>query len=776
MIEFRDKTAKKYGLDMIEYINEEGVKKGINPFDHGSAYTDIMKTQALKQALDKYGFTAAFGGGRRDEEKSRAKERILSFRNAQHWDPKNQRPEMWKLFNTKIQKGEEVRVFPLSNWTEADIWEYIERENIEIPSLYFAKERPVVYRDGNIIMVDDDRMKLRPGEKIEMKSVRFRTLGCYPLTGGVESTADTLPEIIEETLSAVSSERTTRVIDNEAAGSMERRKRRDTSKMSGLLKFITCGSVDDGKSTLIGHILYDSKLLYADQEKALELDSKVGSRGGAIDYSLLLDGLMAEREQGITIDVAYRYFTTDKRSFIVADTPGHEEYTRNMAVGASFADLAVILIDAKQGVLVQTRRHARICALMGIRYFVFAVNKMDLVGYDEKRFNEIVEQINELSSELSLPNITIIPVSATEGDNVTKKSENIPWYKGPALLTYLEDIDIAEDNTEAGFYMPVQRVCRPDHTFRGFQGQIEDGEIHVGDEINTLPSNETAKVKSIHVGFDTVDSAQKGQPVTIQLDREVDVSRGCVLTVDSGAKVASSITATLLWMDDDELYNGKNFFVKLGTKMIPGTVTHIDYTIDVNTGEQKSADTLAKNGIAVCRIAFADRIVVDEFKKHKTLGELILIDRVTDMTSACGVVEEVHTEETGLYEGRVDRNVRAAIKGQKAVIVPFAAGNVTRDFVESVEKKLSIDGRHTYLYAPDVREDVNAILKHLHHAGIIVLLFASEQQIAGIKVEGAEIYSGDWNADGELDADEIADEIRKESVYDAAQVHDGNYI
>ena len=218
--------------------------------------------------------------------------------------------------------------------------------------------------------------------------------------------------------------------------------------MSGLLKFITCGSVDDGKSTLIGHILYDSKLLYADQEKALELDSKVGSRGGAIDYSLLLDGLMAEREQGITIDVAYRYFTTDKRSFIVADTPGHEEYTRNMAVGASFADLAVILIDAKQGVLVQTRRHARICALMGIRYFVFAVNKMDLVGYDEKRFNEIVEQINELSSELSLPNITIIPVSATEGDNVTKKSENIPWYEGPALLTYLEDIDIAEDNTE----------------------------------------------------------------------------------------------------------------------------------------------------------------------------------------------------------------------------------------------------------------------------------------------------------------------------------------
>ncbi len=226
MIEFRDRIAKEKGIEMLEYINQDGVKQGINPFDHGSAYTDIMKTQALKQALDKYGFTAAFGGGRRDEEKSRAKERIFSFRNENHaWDPKNQRPEMWKLYNSRIKKGQEVRVFPLSNWTEKDIWQYIKRENIEIPSLYFAKERPVVYRDGNIIMVDDDRMKLRPDEKIQMKSVRFRTLGCYPLTGGVESTADTLDEIIDETLSAVSSERTTRVIDNEAAGSMERRKR-----------------------------------------------------------------------------------------------------------------------------------------------------------------------------------------------------------------------------------------------------------------------------------------------------------------------------------------------------------------------------------------------------------------------------------------------------------------------------------------------------------------------------------------------------------------------
>lgn len=550
--------------------------------------------------------------------------------------------------------------------------------------------------------------------------------------------------------------------------------------MSGLLKFITCGSVDDGKSTLIGHILYDSKLLYADQEKALELDSKVGSRGGAIDYSLLLDGLMAEREQGITIDVAYRYFTTDKRSFIVADTPGHEEYTRNMAVGASFADLAVILIDAKQGVLVQTRRHARICALMGIKYFVFAVNKMDLVGYDEGRFNEITAQIKELSEELNLNNITIIPVSATEGDNVTKKSDNITWYKGPALLSYLEDVDIASEDFAKGFYMPVQRVCRPDHTFRGFQGQIESGSIKVGDEVTALPSNETANIKSIYVGNTKADEAQKGQPVTIQLDKEVDVSRGCVLSVKSGAKVASSVTATLLWMDDDTLYNGKNFFVKLGTKMIPGTVTHIDYAIDVNTGEKKAAATLEKNGIAVCKLAFADKIVVDEFKKNKTLGEFILIDRVTDMTSACGVVEAVDTSDGGLYEGKIDRNVRAAVKGQTAIVVPFnASSKVTRDYVEHVEKQLILDGRHTYLYAPGKDDDVNIVnivIKHLHHAGIIVLVYADKEITDNIDVKGIQIYDVLGEVSDDASANDVAGLIRKKSAFDGTSVHDGSHI
>lgn len=411
--------------------------------------------------------------------------------------------------------------------------------------------------------------------------------------------------------------------------------------MKGLLKFITCGSVDDGKSTLIGHILYDSKLLYADQEKALILDSKVGSRGGAIDYSLLLDGLMAEREQGITIDVAYRYFTTEQRSFIVADTPGHEEYTRNMAVGASFADLAVILVDASQGVLVQTRRHARICALMGIQYFVFAVNKMDLIGYDQEKFQAIEKQIQKLKEELALYDVKVIPLSATEGDNVTKKSDNIPWYTGVPLLAYLEQVDVSSKTKEEGFYLPVQRVCRPNHTFRGFQGQIESGSIQVGDEVVTLPSNEKAAVKSILIGDREADLAEAGQPVTIQLNKEVDVSRGCVLTKDTAISSAKEFEASILWMDDETLTSGKEYLVKLGTKLIPGIVTEIHYKIDVNTGEHVPAEGLSKNEIADCTILLDENIVLDRFASHKTLGEFILIDRVSNMTSACGVVENV---------------------------------------------------------------------------------------------------------------------------------------
>lgn len=548
--------------------------------------------------------------------------------------------------------------------------------------------------------------------------------------------------------------------------------------MKGLLKFITCGSVDDGKSTLIGHILYDSKLLYADQEKALELDSKVGSREGKIDYSLLLDGLMAEREQGITIDVAYRYFTTDNRSFIVADTPGHEEYTRNMAVGASFADLAVILVDAKQGVLVQTRRHARICALMGIRYFVFAVNKMDLVGYDEKVFAKIQEQIAELTKELDLQNVTIIPVSATEGDNVTVKSPNMPWYNGQALLSYLEQVDITAAAKEQGFYMPVQRVCRPNHEFRGFQGQIEAGNIHVGDAITTLPSNEQAHVKSIHVGDKNVDAAQEGQPVTIQLDREVDVSRGCVLSVDSGIKTAAAVTAMILWMDDDALENGKNFFIKLGTKMIPGLVTKIVSLIDVNTGEKKEVSSLHKNEIAVCEIAFADRIVADTFAAHKTLGELILIDRVTNMTSACGVVTELHADEDGLEEKKVNKKLRSALNGQSAVTVEFPVGQhgITLELAEQVEKQLSAEGRHTYLYAPEADEPVETVLHHLTEAGVVVLLVLDEAFAGKTFAQDDKTYYRNWQTDGTLTVSEAAEFVKKVSSYAAGVSVHGDFI
>lgn len=422
--------------------------------------------------------------------------------------------------------------------------------------------------------------------------------------------------------------------------------------MKNLLKFITCGSVDDGKSTLIGHILYDTKKLYTDQEQALELDSKVGSRGGEIDYSLLLDGLMAEREQGITIDVAYRYFTTDNRSFIVADTPGHEEYTRNMAVGASFADLAIILVDASQGVLVQTRRHARICALMGICYFVFALNKMDLVDYSEEKFRKIEADIQALAQELKLYSVKIIPVSATAGDNLTQHSDAMPWYTGTTLLNYLENVDIDEASHEEGFYMPVQRVCRPNHTFRGFQGQIEAGEISVGDEIHVQPSEETAHVKSILVGDKDAQTARAGQPVTIQLDREIDVSRGRVLTKDSHITCAKAFQATLLWMDDEPLTEGKEYFVKVGTRTIAGEIRSIRYKTDVNTGEQVQAHSLKKNEIAYCDITVAEEIPVDTFEKHKTLGEVLFIDRVTNMTSACGVVEAL------VQDSSADRTVQ----------------------------------------------------------------------------------------------------------------------
>lgn len=460
--------------------------------------------------------------------------------------------------------------------------------------------------------------------------------------------------------------------------------------MNGLLKFITCGSVDDGKSTLIGHILYDTKLLYADQEKALELDSRVGSRGGEIDYSLLLDGLMAEREQGITIDVAYRYFTTDRRSFIVADTPGHEEYTRNMAVGASFADLAVILVDATKGILVQTRRHARICALMGIQYFVFAVNKMDLAGYAKEPFERICTHIGELKNNLGLQNVKIIPLSATEGENVTRKSELMGWYNGESLLDYLETVEIDTVSREEGFYLPVQRVCRPDHTFRGFQGQIEAGELREGDELTSLPSGTQAAVKAIYVGEDRVAHAVRGQPVTVELDREIDVSRGSVLAKGAALHTVSRFDATLLWMDDDRFINSRTLFVKAGTRLVPGKITGIRYIIDANTGEHRNAQSLQKNELALCSIELSSPAVLDTFSNHRTLGELILIDRVTNATSACGVIESIiDSHDRGVTE--VSPEVRAKYMGQTPFLI--LAGDARK--AGEIELELLSQGMHT---------------------------------------------------------------------------------
>lgn len=482
--------------------------------------------------------------------------------------------------------------------------------------------------------------------------------------------------------------------------------------MKSLLKFITCGSVDNGKSTLIGHMLYDAKLLFADQAEALELDSKIGSREGEIDYSLLLDGLMAEREQGITIDVAYRYFTTERRSFIVADTPGHEEYTRNMAVGASFADLAIILVDATSGVVTQTRRHARICALMGIKHFVLAVNKMDLIGFDKTRFEEIREEFLQMTYGFNLESVQVIPVSATEGDNVTKKSMNTLWYDGLPLLPYLEQVDVSEKKVDNGFILPVQRVSRPNHTFRGFQGQIEAGQVQVGDELLILPSREKANVKSILVTDREVDVAKAGQPVTVQLDREVDVSRGCVLTTSESLQVTDMFSATILWMDDTPLVAGRNYLVKVGTKTLPGTVLAIKHRIDINTGKLIPVDRIFKNELAKCDISVSENMVFDKFENNQALGGLILIDRVSHMTSACGVIDHALRRSTNVVwqETDITREIRAKQKGQKPLTLWFTglSGSGKSTLANEVEKRLVAMGYHTMLLDGDnVRHGLN---------------------------------------------------------------------
>ncbi len=483
--------------------------------------------------------------------------------------------------------------------------------------------------------------------------------------------------------------------------------------MKSLLKFITCGSVDDGKSTLIGHMLYDAKLIFTDQKKTLELDSKLGSNEGKIDYSLLLDGLIAEREQGITIDVAYRYFTTSKRSFIVADCPGHEQYTRNMAVGASFADAAVILVDAANGIVKQTKRHTQICALMGIKHIILAVNKMDLVNYDKNIFSEIAKNFQQFCAPLGINTIQIIPVSATVGDNITTKSAKTPWYNDSTLLEYLETLDIAKNSMDSsGFAMSVQRVCRPNSKFRGFQGEINSGTIKIGEKITVLPSAEDATVTKILIGNKDSEWAENGQPVTICTDKEVDISRGSVLVKNYSPNINNLLTATILWMDNNKLIVGRNYLIKCGTQTFSAHVIKIKYKIDINTGNHIKTDFIYRNELAEVDIAISEKIIFDSFTRNPVLGSFILIDRVSNMTSACGVI--LHDIRRGnnvvWHNTAVTREFRANQKGQKPLTIWFTglSGSGKSTIANALEVRLTAMNKHTILLDGDnIRHGLN---------------------------------------------------------------------
>ena len=443
-----------------------------------------------------------------------------------------------------------------------------------------------------------------------------------------------------------------------------------------LLRFLTCGNVDDGKSTLIGRLLYDSKLIYEDQLQAVTRDSKkVGTTGDAPDLALLVDGLQAEREQGITIDVAYRYFSTEKRKFIIADTPGHEQYTRNMATGASTADLAIILIDARYGVQTQTRRHTYIASLLGIRNIVVAINKMDLVEFSEVRFNEIQAQYNDFIDQLGdrkPANIIFTPISALNGDNVVNPSENTPWYNGKTLMNTLETVEISRDTSAHEFRFPVQYVNRPNLDFRGFCGTIALGEVKVGDEIIALPSGKKSSVKEI-VTFDgNLEHAIAGQAVTLTLNDEIDVSRGNVL-VKAGEQplISRSARATVVWMADQPLVVGKLFNVKFGTQTIPAKVSKINFRTNVNTLEKMEVDQLDLNAIADVNIEFDVPVVFDRYNDSRYTGSFIFIDRLSNVTVGAGMVEDA--VEWTAHNEPVTAEARAARLGQKPAVVTVTA-------------------------------------------------------------------------------------------------------
>jgi bifunctional enzyme CysN/CysC len=480
------------------------------------------------------------------------------------------------------------------------------------------------------------------------------------------------------------------------------------------LRFLTCGSVDDGKSTLIGRLLYDTKLLFDDQLATLEKDSRQhGTTGGDIDFALLVDGLEAEREQGITIDVAYRFFTTDKRKFIVADTPGHEQYTRNMATGASNSDLAVILIDARKGVLVQTRRHATICSLLGIRHVVLAVNKIDLMAYSLDVFDAIVHDFRKFATPLGFKSLVAIPLSARFGDNVMSRSANTPWYDGPTLLSHLETVDVDTAIADAPFRLPVQWVNRPNLDFRGFSGTIVAGRIRKGDGVAVAKSGQTSTVARIVTMDGDLDAAQAGEAVTLVLADEVDVSRGDVLSaVKDRAEVSDQFAAHLIWMSEAEMLPGRQYLLKIGTATVPAQITDLKHKIDVNTLEHLAAKTLHLNEIAVCNISLTQPVAFDPYATNRDMGGFILIDRFTNATVAAGMIDFGLWRATNVHWQALDVNkdARAGLKHQKPVVLWFTglSGSGKSTIANMVERQLHAEGRHTYILDGDnVRHGLN---------------------------------------------------------------------
>ncbi len=489
----------------------------------------------------------------------------------------------------------------------------------------------------------------------------------------------------------------------------------DTHQHKSLLRFITCGSVDDGKSTLIGRLLYDSKMIFEDQLEALQADSKrVGTQGQEIDFALLVDGLAAEREQGITIDVAYRFFATEKRKFIVADCPGHEQYTRNMFTGASTADLAIMMIDARKGVLVQTRRHSYLCNLIGIKNIVLAVNKMDLVDYSEQVFDEIVADYTAFAHEIGIKSFTAMPISGFKGDNITTLSENTPWFTGQPLIEHLEsvELDLTTDQTKP-FRLPVQWVNRPNLDFRGFSGLISTGSVKPGDAVRVLPSGKTSTVTKIVTLDGELDEAVAGQSVTICFADEVDCSRGNVIAVaDAPPEVSDQFEATIVWMDDDPLHVGRAYWLKLGTQTVSVTVQQPKYTVNVNTMEHLAAKTLELNAIGVAELATDKPIVFEPYALSRTLGGFILIDKITNRTVGAGMLhfslrraQNVHWQATD-----IGREEHAGLKNQKARVLWFTglSGSGKSTIANEVEKSLNLMNRHTFLLDGDnVRHGLN---------------------------------------------------------------------